>query len=328
MKQTVRWGILGPGRISRKFAAGLREAEGAELTAVGSRSRERAECFAAEFGVPTAHGSYTDLALDPGVDAVYIGTPHPFHEEHAILCLERGKHVLCEKPFALNAVQGERMIRAARSADRLLMEAMWTRFLPVMERVRELVAGGRLGDVRLVTADFGFRAPFDPSNRLFDPALGGGALLDLGIYPLTLAFMLLGKPVKVRSAARLGETGVDEECSVMLAHEGGRTSVFTAATRLATPGHAFIHGTEAWIHVHAPWHASQRLTIRGPGDAEEPVDLPYRGGGTTHEAEAFMDLVRAGRRDSEIMPLEETLRILRTMDEIRRQWGLRYPSER
>jgi predicted dehydrogenase len=327
MKRIVRWGILGPGRIARKFAGALRASEGAELAAVGSRRRERAEEFAAEQGFAVAHGSYESLAADPHVDAVYVATPHPFHAEHTILCLRGGKHVLCEKPFALNARQAERMIHVAREEDRFLMEAMWTRFLPTLVRVRALTAQGRIGEVRLLTADLGFRAPFDPASRLFDPALGGGALLDLGVYPVSLASMLFGAPARIESAANLGATGVDEETAVLLHHAKGQLALLTASSRLATPCQAHLHGTKGWIRIHPPWQGSTRLTVSS-GERGETLDLPHRGGGYAHMAEAFMEHVRAGARDSPVMPQAESLAIMRTLDAIREQWGLRYPGER
>jgi predicted dehydrogenase len=327
MKKIIRWGILGPGRISRTFAAGLSEAEGAELAAVGSRSAERAGAFAAEFGCARSWGSYEELAADPEVDAVYVGTPHTCHEQNVLLCLGAGKHVLVEKPFAINAEQTGRMIRAARENDRLLMEAMWTRFLPTLVRVREIVARGDIGEVRMVTADFGFRAPHDPRSRLFDPALGGGSLLDLGVYPLTLASMLCGEPSEVRALANLGATGVDEEAAVILKHRGGELAVIHAALRFDTPRHAFILGTAGRIEIMFPWWASSQLRLQVRDQPEELLHLPHRGGGYAHEAEEFMDLVRTGARDSQVMPLAESLSIMKTMDLIRDQWGLAYPGE-
>jgi len=325
--QPIRWGILGPGRISRKFAAALRDVGGAELVAVGSRDPGRAAAFAAEYGVARAHGSYDALAADPDVDAVYVGTPHAGHEAHTLLCLRGGKHVLCEKPLAINAVQGARMIAAARAADRTLMEAMWTRFLPALVRMRELVAAGTIGDVRMIQADFGFRADFDPDSRLFSPALGGGSLLDLGTYPVNLAFWLCGEPTEVLTMANLGSTGVDEEAAILLRHAGGRLSLLGCALRVDTPREARILGTRGSITITRPWWAGSRLVIdTGDGDPEV-VDLPVRGGGYAHEAEAFMDLVRTGRRDSPVMPLAESLAILQTMDTIRARWGQRYPQE-
>lgn len=325
--RTIRWGLLGPGHISRKFAAALREAEGAELAAVGSRDAARAAAFATDFGIPHAHASYEALASDPTVDAVYIGTPHSGHEEHTLLCLAQGKHVLCEKPLALNAAQALRMITAARAAGLVLMEAMWTRFLPSFVRVRELVTEGRIGEVRLVTADFGFRAAFDPTSRLFDPRLGGGALLDLGIYPLTLASMLCGEPVEIQATANLGSTGVDEETAVMLRHARGELAVLAASLRVDTPREAHIVGTKGRIRIHFPWWAGTRIGVWEGHEDEQVFEWPSRGGGYTYEAEAFMELIRSGCSESAVMRHDESLAIMRTMDTIRTICGITYPLE-
>jgi predicted dehydrogenase len=327
--QVIRWGILGPGRISRKFAAALGEAEGAELAAVGSRDAGRASAFAGDFGIAPlhAHASYGALAADPLVDAVYIGTPHSGHEEHTLLCLAHGKHVLCEKPLAVNAAQAGRMIDAARAGNLALMEAVWTRFLPSIVRVRELVDAGHIGEVRMITADFGFRAAFDPDSRLFAPDLAGGALLDVGIYPLTLASMLCGDPVDIQATANLGATGVDEEIAVILRHARGELAVLSASLRVDTPREAHILGTKGRIRILFPWWAGTRIGVRvGDGD-EQVIDLPARGDGYTHEAEAFMDLIRAGRIESPVMPWHESLAIMRTMDAVRAQCGVRYPAD-
>ncbi len=325
--QTVRWGILGPGRIARKFAAGLKEAHGAELVAVGSRDPARAQAFAAELEILQSHGSYEELAADPTVDAIYIGTPHSGHEDHTLLCLRAGKHVLCEKPLAVNAAQAERMIGVARARGVALMEAVWTRFLPAVAQVREWVAEGVIGEVRLINADFGFRAEFDSASRLFAPELGGGALLDLGIYPLNLAHMLLGEPVEIQTTANLGATGVDEESAILLRHGGGQLAVLTSSLRVDTPREAHILGTAGSITICFPWWAATRLVLKTAGGGEGTHDFPFRGGGYTYEAEAFMEMIREGRLESEIMPLAESLAVLKTMDTIRARWGLRYPGE-
>jgi predicted dehydrogenase len=328
MTQTaVRWGILAPGRIARKFAAGLREAEGAELVAVGSQEIGRARAFAALFDIPRAHGSYAELAADPGVDAVYIGSPHARHEAHTTLCLQAGKHVLCEKPLALNAAQARRMIEVARDRDRVLMEALWTRFLPALRGAREQVAGGVLGDLRMVQADFGFRAAYDPADRLFAPDLGGGALLDIGIYPLNLAYLFCGPPREIHTLGTLGATGVDEEGAIVMRHEEGRISLLSCSLRTATPGRAHLLGTRRSLTLECPWWGATRFTLHEPGGGDEVFEFAHRGGGYAHEAEAFMELIRSGRRDSETMPSAESLAILETMDEIRRRWGVRYPGE-
>ena len=327
MNQVVRWGVLGPGVISRAFAAGLRESEGGPLLAVGSRSGQRAEEFAAEFGVRRFYDSYEALAADDDIDAVYIGTPHAFHEANATLCLRRNKHVLCEKPLAIITAQAQRMIQAAREQDRLLMEAMWTRFLPSLERVREMLADGVIGEPRMLTADLGFHAKVDPSSRLFDPLLGGGALLDLGVYAVSLASLLFGSPIDVNGIANFATTGVDEECSILTRHSEGQMMIALASFRVETAREALIQGTRGWIRIHEPWWASTLVTVNSHEHGEERLHLPFRGGGFTHEAEAFMELIRNGQRNSSAMPLEESLSIMNVMDTLRKQWGLRYPME-
>ena len=295
--------------------------------AIGSRSRDRAVTFAEEFGAPRVYESYDALVNDPDVDAIYIGTPHTFHKEHSILCMRNGKHVICEKPFAINANEAAEMISVAKEQDVVLMEAMWTRFLPTLVKVRELLAEGAIGEARMVTGDFGFRTNFNPNGRLFDPNLGGGALLDVGIYPLSLAYMVLGEPNHISGMANLGETGVDEESAVLLGFSGGRIAVLTTAVRLNTPHEAFILGTEGWIKIHAPWWASTQVSVKRHGGDEETLTLPFKGNGYTHEAEALMEMIRNGERETAVIPLDESLSIMKTMDEIRRQWGLKYPME-
>jgi predicted dehydrogenase len=235
--------------------------------------------------------------------------------------------VLCEKALALNADQAARMIGAARSRSLVLMEAMWTRFLPAVVRVRELVAAGVIGDIRQINADFGFRAVYDPRSRLFDPALGGGALLDLGIYPLSLAFMLCGEPVEILTTANLGATGVDEESVILLRHAGGELSSLATSLRVDTPREAHILGTKGRISLCFPWWATTRIVLHTKSGGEEEFEFPHRGGGYTYEAEAFMDVIRSGRLESEVMPLDESLAIMKTMDTIRGRWAMRYPGE-
>ena len=327
MAPKTRWGILAPGAISGAFAAALQQAEGAELAAVGSRDAERARDFAARYGVPRSHGSYAELAADPDVDAIYIGTPHAFHERDTVLCLEQGKHVLCEKPFALNAAQARRMIEAARRHDRLVMEAMWTRFLPSLVHMRQVIDAGAIGDVRSLTADFGIQPEFDPASRLFDPALGGGALLDLGVYAVSVSSWLFGTPVEVKGSAHFGPTGVDDDSAFVLLHGDGQITTAYESFRVDTPREAVIRGTDGWIQLHEPWWGTSRLTIKSADGQPETLTFDLRGLGYTHMAEAFMDLIREGRRDSAVMPLAESLAIMNTMDTLRAQWGLKYPGE-
>jgi predicted dehydrogenase len=325
--QPIRWGILGRGGIANSFAQGLRALPDAELLAVGSRSAAAAEAFGDEYGVPHRYGSYAELARDPDVDVIYVATPHPFHLEHSRLALEAGKAVLCEKPLTLNARQATELIAYARERRLFLMMAMWTRFLPIMGRLREMLAEGAIGEVRLVQADFSFRAEFDPRHRLFDPALGGGALLDAGIYPLSMASMVLGKPDDMVSLAHLGETGVDEQAAVVLRYDGGALAALTMATRTAGPQVVVIRGTEGYITLPPEWLQATRMILTRPNQPDQAIDLPLTGNGYNYEAAEVMRCLRAGLTESDVMPLDETLALMETMDAIRAGWGLKYPGE-
>jgi predicted dehydrogenase len=324
---SVSWGILGTGRIGHEFATGLRDTPDAETLAVGSRTEDSAREFAASFGILRHYGSYAELVSDPDVDVVYVATPHPFHAENVTLCLEAGKHVLCEKPMTVNAAQAERLIGLAQDKGLFLMEGMWTRFFPLMERVRHLISSGAIGEPRLLHVDFGFRAPFDPSQRLFNPDLGGGALLDVGVYCVSLSSMIFGPPDRVTGLAHLGETGVDEQSAAILEHGDGRISTISIAVRTATPQEAMIAGTEGWIKIHPDWWRPDTLTLSRPGEEVETIKAPSTGNGFPHEAAEVMRCIRSGARGSDVMPFHETLSIARTMDELRRQWGLVYPGE-
>ena len=325
--QKIRWGILGRGGIANSFAQGLRALPDAELIAVGSRTQATAEAFGDKYGAPHRHGSYAALAADPDVDVIYVATPHPFHKEHSLLALEAGKAVLCEKPFMLNAREAAEVIAFARERGLFVMEAMWTRFLPLMGRLRQMLAEGVIGDVRLVHADFSFRADFDPRGRLFDPALGGGALLDAGIYPVSMASMLLGKPVEITSQAYLGETGVDEQAAAILRYANGALAMVTASTRIAGPQTVLIRGSKGYITLPPEWLRGTRMIVTRPGQPDEVIDVPMEGNGYNYEAAEVARCLRAGRTESDILPLNESLALMETLDAIRAPWGVKYPSE-
>ncbi len=235
MNKPIKWGILATGRIAHKMAHDLKTIPDAQLVAVGSRSKEKADAFAAEHKVPRAWGSYAAAARDPEVEVVYIATPNDFHAENIRICLEAGKSVLCEKPFTLNAKQAEPLIDLAQAKGVFLMEAMWSRFIPAHRKLHELSWTGALGEIRMVQADFGFRADFDPADRLFNPERGGGALLDLGVYPLALAVRLLGIPDRVTGFAQLTATGVDEQSGILLARRWPRRARWTGRCHRAKP---------------------------------------------------------------------------------------------
>jgi predicted dehydrogenase len=319
----IRWGILGTGRIAGTFAEALAVLPDVELAAAGSRTAGSAKEFAAKHKVPRAYDSYEALANDERVDAIYVATPHPYHREHAILGLRAGKAVLVEKPFAMNEREALEMIEVARKEKRFLMEAMWTHFLPAVERAFDLARKGAIGELRMVQADFGFRAPFDPKGRLFDPALGGGSLLDVGVYPVSLATRLLGEPAKIQSAAVLGTSGVDEQASMILEYAGGAQAVLASAIRTETSQGATIAGTEGRIRIEAPFWKSQKLTVK-----DEVVDLPFRGNGYTHQALEVARCLVEGALESPRMSHAFSLSVMRTLDALRRPWGLRYPADR
>jgi len=323
---TIQWGILGPGSISHQFATGLQSAAGAKLLAVGSRSQAKADAFADKFGAPKRHASYEALAADPDIHVIYIATPHPQHKDAALLCLEHGKAVLCEKPFTVNAKEAEEVIASARAKDLFVMEAMWSRFFPAMAHVRKLIADGAIGEVRMLQADFGFRAGVDPSSRLFNLAMAGGGLLDVGVYPISLASMLFGTPTDIAGVAQIGETGVDEQAAISLKYAGGQLAALTTGVRINTPQEAHILGTDGSIKLHAPWWKAAKITVTAGGKSEE-LDLPFEGQGMNYEAEEVGNCLRAGKSESDLLPLDETLSIMRTTDTLRGQWGLKYPME-
>jgi dihydrodiol dehydrogenase / D-xylose 1-dehydrogenase (NADP) len=323
----VRWGIIGAGSIAAAFSEALAALPNAERLAVGSRSGPTAEAFAEANGFSRSYASYGGLAADPDVDIVYVATPHPFHAENVELCLRAGKAVLCEKPFAMNAAEARRVVGISRERGLFLMEGMWTRFFPLMDRLRGMLSDGTLGEPRMLTVDFGFRDPFDPSSRLFDPKLGGGAMLDVGVYCVSFASMVLGRPARAAGFSHLGETGVDEQFAAVLEHGGGRLSAITAATRTATPQEATVVGTEGSVRVHSPWWRPEAMTVSWPGEEDRFVEEAPEGNGFGYEAAEVMRCLESGRKESEIMPLDETVSVLETMDGIRAAWGLRYPGE-
>jgi predicted dehydrogenase len=267
------------------------------------------------------------LAEDPGVDVIYVATPNPLHREHCLLCLDAGKPVLCEKPFALNAGQAGDMVRAAREKKLFLMEAMWSRFFPLMAKVRELVDEGAIGEVQMLVADLCIQFDFDPSDRRYAPDLGGGALLDLGVYPLSLASMLIGAPARITSLAHLGATGVDEQASITLGYDQGQVSTLYASLRADSPVEAILLGTKGQIRIHPWWIRPDAITLSVAGQEDTRLEMPFAGNGYQFEAAEVMACLRAGKLESDLMPLDETLSIMETMDTIRAQWGLRFPGE-
>jgi predicted dehydrogenase len=328
MKEVIRWGILGTGNIATSFATGVATMPDAELAAVGSRNQATADAYGDRFQIERRYASYRELVNDPEVDVVYIATPHSLHLENMLLCFEADKAVLCEKPFTINAAQARQAIRRARQCKLFVMEATWMRFTPLMVELRKMLADGVIGEIRMVNADFGIRAEYDPLFRLFNPELGGGGMLDVGIYPLSLAQMLLGTPAQVVGLAELGQTGVDEQSASVLGYEGGQLAVLHNAIRTETPQEATIVGAEGWIRIDAPWWMPQAMTIQKSGTTPRHLEIPFAANGYTYEAAEVHHCLREGKLESPLMPLDETIAVMETMDALRAQWGMRYPMEK
>ena len=321
----TRWGLMATGGIARTFAGDLARVPDAQLVAVGSRSQESADAFGDEFDVPRRHSSYQALAEDPDVDAVYVSPPHPFHKDAALLALRAGKAVLCEKPFAMDVAETEEMIAAARESGALLVEAMWTRFLPTMVRVREILAAGTLGQVIYLTAEHGQWFAEDPEHRLFAPSLGGGALLDLGVYPLSFAHMVLGTPARITAVSEPAFTGVDKTTSAILQYDDGAHAVITTSLAAASNNPAVIYGTDARLELDGWFYTPTSFRVVGrDGSVLESYEPPAGGRGMEYQAIEVGRCLAEGLTESPIMPLSETLAVMATMDEIRRQIGLDY----
>jgi predicted dehydrogenase len=326
MTANVRWGILGTGKIAKAFANALKDTPGAVLAGVGSRTLDSARVFADEFG-GTAYGSYEELAKAADVDLIYVGTPHPMHAENVRMALEAGKGVLCEKAFTVNREEAEALVALARSKKLFLMEAMWTRYLPALAEVRRIVASGEIGTVRQVIADLGFNAGFGPEHRVFNPELGGGALLDIGIYPLSIAVALLGPVDSVLAQADIGATGVDEQTTFLLKHSGGGMSVCSCSLRARLPSELTIAGELGHVRMNSMFHRAQTVTVTRADGVARTVATPFLGNGYVHEAIEAQRCWQEGLIESPSMTLDDTLALMGVMDEVRRQIGVSYAAD-
>ncbi len=324
----LRWGVLAPGRIAGAFVDAVRRHTRQRIVAVGSRSRARAAVFAAEHRIDRSYGSYEELVGDPGVDVVYVAAPHSEHRALALLAIAAGKHVLVEKAFARNAAEAVEVIAAARSAGVAAMEAMWTRFLPQSDVIRQLLADGVLGEITTVLADHGQFFDVDPSGRLFDPNLAGGAMLDLGVYPVSFASSVLGPPDVVVAAGDRAPTGVDAQVSMVLT-SGGAQACLNTTLGARTPTTASISGTRAWLGIGGPFYAPATLTLTSRTGEHLTRDRDPIAGhlALSFEAAHLATLVAEGRTESPLLPLAETAGVLGTIDEVRRQVGVAYPGE-
>lgn len=320
------WGILGPGGIAQAFAKDLTFTDGHTIGAVGSRSLANAQHFANTFG-GTAYGSYEELVADSSIDAIYVATPHPAHHDNVILALNAGKPVLCEKPFAVNAQQAQAMVDAAAKNKVALMEAMWARFLPHYAKVREIVASGVLGPILSIHADHGQRLADQGIARLVDPQLAGGALLDLGIYPISFAHMILGNPTSITSKAVMTDRGVDAQTSMIFSYDNGAQAVLTTTMIEQTPCRALVAGLHGWLEIDRTFYnpASMRVILNDGSVTEYPS--AYVGHGLREQAESFKQIVQSGAVESKVLTWKDTVDIMKSMDTVRSQIGLKYPFE-
>jgi predicted dehydrogenase len=327
MAEVYHWGIIGLGKIAHKFAQDLARVAGAKLSAVASRSAERAQAFAQQYQAPYAYGSYAELLGCPDLDLVYIATPHHNHAELSMMCLDARVPVLCEKPWAMNSRQAVAIVERARAQKVFLMEAIWTRFLPTTRRILEVLAEGVIGEVEGVKADFGFRAAFDPASRLFDPALGGGALLDIGLYPAFLATLLLGEPTEVVACARKGPTGVDIDTGFVLEYADGRLAHLHCTLLATTKTEAFIYGSKGTLHWHGRWHEPTHFSVLRPGKGPQNFFFDYETHGYSYEAAAVQEALSKGWTEHPDLPLDFSLRLTRVLDAIRAASGIKYASD-
>jgi len=326
----IRWGILSTGFIAEQFVQGLKHAPGSEAVAVGSRSQKTANKFGRKYKIEKRYDSYVGLAADPDVDIIYIGTPHPYHFENAMMCLDAGKHVLLEKPFTVNAGEARQLIAKAREKKLFLMEAMWTRFFPIIKRMNEVIEAGTIGEIATLTGGLYHSQKYDPKGRHFALELGGGALLDVGIYPLSFTWMLMGRPDKVSSMAYFGETGADYRSSYTLLYEDKGVVAFLGSSVSSTsPAEFHIGGTRGSIRIHEDFFRPDTITVHEWGKKRgQVIKEPYKGNGYQFEAIHVAQCIRDGKTESEVVPLDESLMLMELMDAIRAEWGLKYPGER
>jgi len=323
MHKKIHWGIIGLGNIAHKFAADLQRSGNVILQGVASRNLEKATEFAQKYNAISAYDSYEELAKDPNIEVVYIATPHTFHFENTMLCLQNGKAVLCEKPMGINAEQVRMMIEEAKSRKLFLMEAIWTRFMPSIEKVMELLDQKTIGDIVQIRADFGFRSEFNPESRLFNKKLGGGSLLDIGIYPIFLSLLVLGIPTDIKAMANMKPTEVDSFCAMLFNYENNAKAVLESTLEANTPTEAYIHGTKGALKLHRRFHQATTITLF-KDDKETIFELPYTGNGYLHEIEEVNACLRNGQTESLKLPLEFSQQLITIIDRVKAQIGLTY----
>lgn len=322
--KTWNFGILGPGKIARRFADAFQYVPNARVHAVASRDGDKAGEFAQAVGAVKSYSSYEGMAKDPDVDIIYIATPHPFHHPQTMLCLGHHKPVLCEKPLALNLKQVKEMTDLARRNNTFLMEGMWTRFFPAMKKVLELIESGAIGEVKFVQGDFGFAAPVNPDGRVYNLELGGGAQLDVGVYPLFQALLILGKPDQVKSFSHLTETGADASTCTLLYYKNGTMADIFSSVVTDSPKEGHIMGTKGRIRMHSPWYKTQKISLHLNSGEVTEFPFPHSGNGFEFQIAEVVRCLEDKKTECELMPHAMSLMLAEVADEIRRQGGVKY----
>lgn len=324
MKSYINWGIIGLGKIARTFATDLLLSNNSKLHAVASRDIEKAKTFATDFHASKYYNSYEKLAQDPEVDVVYIATPHVFHFEYTMMCLKAGKNVLCEKAFGMNQEEVKTMISEAKNRNLFLMEAIWTRFIPATEKLLSLIEEGVIGEIKQIRADFGFKANPDPNLRLFNKKLGGGSLLDIGIYPVYLSLLLFGAPQKITAKAEISSTGVDSFLAAIFEYQNGQKSVLESSFLVDTPTEAYIFGEKGYLKMHSRFHHSEKISIHISGKEVQEIDMKYKGNGYYHQITEVENCLSNNQYESSKLPHNMSLQLIQTLDRIRKKINLKY----
>ncbi len=328
MSQKIKWGIISTGHISSKFADALKMLPQAELVVVASRNQKSATEFAKKHNIPKAYPTYQELADDPDVDVVYIGTPHSFHLENTLMCMRKGKSVLCEKALTINADEAKEMVRVAREENVFLMEAMIPRHIPLLKKVLQWVKEGRIGEVRMVKASRCAHGTFAPGARHLTPELGGGSLLDVGVYVISFASMIFNKPpIEVVGLGHIGELGSDEQGVAILKYDKGEIADLSFALKTNAVDEAYILGTEGYIKVHELFAVPTKASLYIDNKEVDVMEEAIIGNALNYEAEEVMRCMNEGLKESPHMPLDESIQIMGIMDKIRKPWGLVYPND-
>lgn len=324
MSKTINWGIIGLGNIAHKFAADLLLADDANLKGVASRDEEKALQFAKKYHSDRHYTSYEEMAKDAEIDVIYVATPHVFHFEQTMMCLKAGKHVLCEKAFGMNAQEVQMMISEAQKRKLFLMEALWTRFIPITEKLLQLVQQKTIGEIKQIRADFGFMGDQNPDRRIYNKKLGGGSLLDVGIYPVYLSVLLLGSPLSIQALAEMTSTGVDAFCAMLFDYPQGEKAVLESSIEVKTPTEAYIFGDQGSIKLYPSFHHSEKLSIQIHDQKTEIIELKYKGNGYYHEIMEVHSCLHQGSIESKKMSHAMSLNLILTLDAIREKIGLFY----